>query len=81
MAKGVRKGSDYRNVGETWDKNEREREGSSRSGREDAATGGKSKENDLERAVRESAEEYDDGNLDDKVMGGERASVNDDPNK
>lgn len=81
MAKGIHKGTEFHNIGETWDENERNRprEGASRNIEEDnraAAVG-----NDLDRTIHEEADEYDRDNKEDRVMGGERASVNDDPDR
>jgi hypothetical protein len=80
MAKGIHKGSEFHNIGETWDQNERNRAGNENPGRkrdENATT----ISNDLDRTIKEEADEYDHDNKEERVMGGERASVNDDPER
>jgi hypothetical protein len=77
--KDVRKGSEFNNIGETWDKNERNRESGRTPRREDADNRGTTISNDLDQTIKEEAEEYDHENKENKVMGGERASVNDEP--
>ncbi len=79
--KDVRKGSEFHNIGETWDKNERNRERGSAYGREDEDKRETTISNDLDQTIQEEAEEYDHENKENKVMGGERASVNDDPER
>jgi hypothetical protein len=80
MAKGVHKGTEFHNIGETWDQNERNRTGNENPGRErdESET---TISNDLDRAIKEEADEYDHDNKEERVMGGERASVNDDPDR
>lgn len=80
MAKGVHKGTEFHNIGETWDQNERNRTGNENPGRlrDESAT---TISNDLDRTIKEEADEYDHENKDDRVMGGERASINDDPDR
>ena len=80
MAKGVHTGSEFHNIGETWDQNERNRTGDENPvrKRDESAT---TISNDLDRTIKEEADEYDHENNEDRVMGGERASVNDDPDR
>ena len=67
------KGSELRNVSETWEENERKRKSGKAPQKEDAGIG-----NDLEQVVKEEAAAYDQENSEDKLLSGERASVNDD---
>ena len=72
----VHKGTELNNIKETWDQNERER-GNDNPGTEntsDAATEG----SDLQRSIQEEAAEYDNVNKEERILGGERATVNDD---
>lgn len=76
MATDLNKGTGLRNVSETWDENERRRsEGDAPATDLTAATGS----NDLERIVKEEAAEYDGANKEERTLGGDRATVNDDP--
>ena len=76
MAKGLHKGTELNNSKETWDQNERNLRnergggGSEHADTEQPAT-------DLERIVREEASEYDNANKEDRILGGDRATVND----
>ena len=75
MAKEIHKGSELRNVSETWDENERKREAGNAPIHEEVGTG-----NSLEEVIKEEAAEYDQENKENRLLGGERASVNDDDN-
>jgi hypothetical protein len=81
MANGVHKGSEFHNIGETWDQNEKNKEGGGIPRRKDDDTRGTTIGNDLDRKIKEEAEEYDHENKENRVMGGERASVNDEPER
>ncbi|HEY1113927.1 MAG TPA: hypothetical protein VGE66_10205 [Chitinophagaceae bacterium] len=78
MAKGIHKGSELRNVSETWDENERKRAGSHAPGRDDPASDDTAGGNDLQQVIKDEAAEYDQDHKEDRLLGGERASVNDD---
>ncbi|HEX2534977.1 MAG TPA: hypothetical protein VHK69_14635 [Chitinophagaceae bacterium] len=75
MANSVHRGTGLNNVSETWDENERKLQEGTATGRDDAAT----VSNDLEQAIREEAAEYDGTNKEDRLLDGERATVNDGP--
>ena len=79
MAKGIHKGTELNNISETWDQNERNlgsgNEASSTGGAMDAATGNR----DLDQVIKEEASEYDHANKEDRLMDGERATLNDSP--
>ena len=72
MATNNHKGSELRNVSETWDENERKRESGNAPQEAGAGLG-----EDLERVIKEEATAYDQENSEDKLLSGERASVND----
>jgi hypothetical protein len=80
MAKGTHKGSKLANVAETWDQNERKREEAG--GPEREAETSRSEEaitdNDLIRVIKEEAAEYDNENKENRLLGGQRATINDD---
>ena len=77
MESNIHKGSGLNNVSETWDRNERKRENDSNPGREERVTGDTPAANDLERAIKREAADYDKDDKEDRILGGERASVND----
>ena len=69
MANNPHKGTELNNVKETWEQNERE----------DVKTGAPSTtDENLENIIEEEATEYENANKEDRLLGGERASVNDD---
>ncbi len=77
MAKNMRKGSEYNNINETWDNNERKRADDNSPGRE-PATDNPSGTEDLNRVIKEEAAEYDQVNKEERLLGGDRATLNDD---
>jgi hypothetical protein len=81
MAKGIHKGSELKNISETWDQNERNRRSGNIPGKEHIVTNDDTGENDLDRVVKEEAAEYDHTDKEDRLLGGERASINDDPDR
>ena len=75
MAKSTHKGSELNNVQETWEQNERERAaGKDLTPVSDTSTG----DSELEKVIHEEAREYDNEKKEDRLLGGERATVNDD---
>ena len=72
MAKPIHKGTELNNVKETWEQNEKEQ---TRTNRPVIAN------ESLEDKIQEEARQYDDANKEDRLLGGERASVNDDSNE
>lgn len=68
MSKGFHKGTELNNVRETWDRNEKEHEETS-----EPATENKK----LEPVIDSEAREYENANKEDRLLGGNRASVND----
>jgi len=76
MAKEMRRGSELSNISETWDQNESKRQ-SDNPGQDDATAGGAPEGSELEQAIEEEAAEYDFANKEDRTLGGDRASLND----
>lgn len=64
----IHKGTELNNVKETWEQNER-----SQNAGEPATPG-----EDLQRTIEKEAKEYDDANKEERILGGERASIDDD---
>jgi hypothetical protein len=67
------KGTELNNVKETWDQNERNAENTSGSDESQTST----PSNELEQKVKEEATEYDNSNKEDRLLDGDRATVND----
>jgi hypothetical protein len=78
MAKEIHRGSELRNVSETWDENERNRDSSGLPAGSGAADTPATGDNELEKIIHEEAAEYDQVNKEERILGGERATVNDD---
>lgn len=68
MAKNIHKGTELNNVRETWERNEREKINADRPTTTDES---------LERIIEEEALEYDRANKKERLLDGDRASVND----
>jgi len=68
MSKNIHKGTELNNVKETWDKNEKEQAN---------ASGSSTTDEDLERAIEKEASEYENANKEERLLSGERASVDD----
>lgn len=78
MAKGIHKGSEYNNVQETWNQNERNNTGSDTSNQPVSAPDSNTGRDDLDRVIEQEATEYDTTNKEDQLLSGNRASVRDD---
>lgn len=74
----IHKGTELNNVNETWNQNERLREEGNTAGAGDNTADAANVSNDLEQAIKEEAAEYDNSNKEDRILGGERATVSDD---
>jgi len=72
MSKSIHKGTELNNVRETWEQNEKQ---------QSKISGPSSGNEALENKIQEEAKEYDDAHKEDRLLGGERASVNDDSNQ
>jgi hypothetical protein len=77
MAKGIHTRTGLRNVSETWDQNERKRGSDDAPVPEEPTAVGE----DLKQVIREEAAEYDNANKEERVLGGERATVSDNPDE
>jgi len=69
MSKPIHKGTELNNVKETWEQNERERTNTNRP---------VTSNDNLDDKIQEEARQYDDANKEDRLLSGDRASVNDD---
>lgn len=74
MAKGIHKGTELANVKETWNENEKRGADESNAVTNDDAT---SVSNDLQQTIEEEASEYDEANKEDRLLSGERATIDD----
>jgi len=72
MAKSFHKGTELNNIKETWEQNEK---ASGINPENDPPTG---IPNDLQQVVKKEAAEYDNADKEDRLLGGERATVRDD---
>ncbi|ANE53168.1 hypothetical protein [Flavisolibacter tropicus] len=77
MAKGIHKGSEFNNIKETWNQNERTGAGSNAPD-QPISTPGNTGRDDLDRVIEKEATEYDRTSKEDQLLSGDRASVNDD---
>ena len=69
------RGSEYNNIIETWEKNEKNKPDL----RTDNTTVNETpEENTLEQTIKKEATEYDNVNKEERVLGGDRATLNDD---
>lgn len=68
MPRNIHKGTELNNVRETWEQNERQHIS------KPSAPGA----DDLERVIENEATEYDNANKEERLLGGERATVDDD---
>jgi hypothetical protein len=75
MASNIHKGSGLSNVSETWDANEQKRAMSNTPDNDDTAL---TQTTDLDRVIKEEAAAYDNEVKENQLLGGDRASVNDD---
>jgi hypothetical protein len=73
------KGSEYNNIIETWEQNERNRQNGNAAAGAAGGTDETTAQNDLEQVIKQEANEYDNVNKEDRVLSGDRATVNDDP--
>lgn len=70
-------GSEFRNVTETWDQNEKQRASGNTGGAEGSAADDAAPATELEQIIKQEASEYDNDNKEDRILGGDRATVND----
>lgn len=68
MSTNIHRGTELNNVKETWRQNEKERLNANHS-----SPGGET----LDRTIKKEASEYDRADKEERLLGGDRASVND----
>ena len=78
MENNNHKGTELNNIKETWDQNERNAPNGDPNPA-DTSTNDVSL-NDLDRIVKKEAKEYDNDNKVDRILSGDRATLNDEPN-
>ncbi len=78
MENSTHKGTELNNVKETWDQNERNLQNTNPGGGEGNTSNEVIPEGDLDKLVKQEAAEYDNVNKEDRILSGERATVNDD---
>ena len=74
----LHKGTEFNNVNETWNRNEQRRQEGEEGRVENVSTGSTGVNKDLAQTIREEAAEYDNASKEERVLDGERATVNDD---
>ncbi len=79
MENSTHKGTELNNVKETGDQNERNLQNSN-SGSQGNIFNEEAQASDLEQLIKQEANEYDNTNKEDRVLGGDRATLNDDEN-
>jgi len=67
-------GTELNNVKETWDQNEKERANGDNAADD---KGSQAPATELDQIIQEEASEYDNENKENRLLGGDRASVND----
>lgn len=77
MPNNIRRGSELSNISETWDQNESKRPPENTPGATETPGTATPARNDLDEVIKEEAAEYDMTNKEDRVLGGDRATVND----
>ncbi len=80
MENSTHKGTELNNVKETWDQNERNLQNTNPGSGEGNTSNEVIPEGDLDKLVKQEAAEYDNVNKEDRILSGERATVNDDEN-
>ena len=70
-------GSELDNVQETWNQNEKLRANEETNKIDDNTLEDAAPATELDKLIKEEANEYDNDNKEDRLLGGDRASVND----
>ncbi len=78
MENSIHKGTELNNVRETWEQNEKLRQNSNGPQMEGSASNDEAPQNELEQLIKQEASEYDNENKENRILGGDRATVNDD---
>ena len=80
MADQRQKPTGLNNVSETWDQNEQKRDAANAANPGSLTDPDQPAGNDLEQVIKEEAAAYDNGNKEDRLLGGDRATRNDEAN-
>jgi hypothetical protein len=78
MENGIHKGTELNNVKETWDQNEKNKENEN-TWKTEAENTKAEPVSELEKVIKQEADEYDSENKENQLLTGERATINDDP--
>lgn len=78
MAKGIHKGTEFNNVNETWNQNERNRTPGNTPDQERNTSEETTDPANLDRTIKEEAAEYDTANKEDRLLSRDRATLKDD---
>ena len=73
----IHKGNELNNVRETWNRNEEQRARENAPSSMPAPDNAGAVSDDLQQTISEEAAEYDKANKEDRVLGGDRATVSD----
>ena len=71
MENNMHKGSEFKNITDTWDENEKKRTDKDRASEDVPATG-------LDQVIKQEAAAYDNENKEEQLLQGDRATINDD---
>jgi hypothetical protein len=74
----IHRGRELNNVKETWQQNEQQRRNDNAPGTPGRAGDAANADDDLQQTIKEEAAEYDKANKEERLLGGDRATVNDD---
>ncbi len=82
MENSNQKGTEFTNVIETWEQNEKKRRSAGNtSGIEKNTVDEAPAGNELEQLIKQEATEYDTENKENRILSGDRATINDDANE
>ena len=77
MKNNIHKGSELNNIKETWDQNEKDLQNQDPTRIEEYSPEAINTPDDFEQLVKKEADEYDHMDKEEKLLTGERASLND----
>lgn len=77
MANGTHKGTELNNVNETWNENEKRLAEGNATGKEINTSDAGAVGDALDQVIKDEAAEYDNANKEERILGGERATLND----
>jgi hypothetical protein len=79
MENSIHKGTELNNVKETWDQNEKNKENENTGKTETENSKAAPAKTELEKIIKQEATEYDEENKENRLLTGERATINDEP--